>query len=168
MLRSFLAIIISTLSFNALSDAYTVECPANFSDCTKFINEKLSEKFLLKYPAKDWKIVIPSYYAAQMGNGSLKSYFAIAVVPLTGDISTSSMAASFTSKKPKKIFNSFKTGADILALGIPDLNFQKVSMFDKDLFRKAQLTLLPIMASEATLNMMTACEKSQLCEIYEP
>lgn len=169
MLRNVLSVFLATLSLSAVAETYTVECPSTFPTCSNFITEKLNKNFLVNYPKESWKIVIPKYYIGIMGNGSLKSYFSIAVVPVDSDISTKSMEEKYESKKPRKIYSAFKTGGDILALKNQELDFQHINMmFDKSKALRAQEILEPIMASEASNNMMEECNKSPSCDLYAP
>jgi hypothetical protein len=147
------------------AERYIVECPNYFPDCSKYIVRKLSEAFFQKYPFSDWKIVVAHSLVGRMGNGSLTGRFGIAVVPITGAVSTNDLLTNINSKAPKKVFASSKTGGDIKAMGNPVFDGE---MFDNERFKKAALTLLPIMANEAAQSMVDECSKSSECNIYTP
>lgn len=165
MLRTFLALIAVVLSMNAVADTYPVECPKFYPECSGAIVENLSAKFLEKYPATDWKIVMPVTRVMRMGNGSLKAYWSIAVVPKDSEISTNAMVTDFRAKKPKKDFYSAKDAAAIAAIGHPDFNGE---MFDEARFYKAGMTLTPILLREATSKMVAECDKTPECTLYVP
>ena len=150
---------------NAAADAYPADCPNFYPKCSAVITENLSKKFLEKYPAADWKIVMPVTRIMRMGNGSLKAYWSIAVVPNTSEISTNAMATDFRAMKPKKVFDSAKDAAAIAAIGNPDFSGE---MFDEARFYKAGMTLAPILLREATSKMVAECDKTPECVLYVP
>ncbi len=147
------------------SGQYNVDCPPNFKECAKYITENLSNQFLEKYPSHEWKIVVPHALFGRMGNGSIKGNFGISVVPIASVVSTLDLLTNPRARSPKRIFASFKSGADIKAMNNPAF---EGDMFDNQRLATAGATLFPVMASEAAAKMVAECSKSPECNIYTP
>lgn len=153
------------MSTRALADTYVVECTSFFPECSKTIVENLSAKFIGKFPPSDWKIVVPTARVFRLGNGSLQSYFDVAVAPRASEGPENPNAYSTFVRKLKKKYVSSKNGKDIADMSNPDLNGE---MFEEAKFRKAGLILMTIMAREATQKMMVECANTVECNVYEP
>ena len=167
-MHRYLLVAALTASAPALADTHVVECTSFLPDCSRIIIENLSEKFIAKFPPSEWKIVVPTARVFRLGNGSLQSYFDVAVAPRASEGPGNPDAYSSFVRKLKKKYASSKNGKDILDMGNPDLNWRSVEMFDDAKFRKAGLILMTIMAREATQKMMAECASTPECNVYEP
>lgn len=168
MYRYLLAAALLAVSTRTLADTYVVECTDFLPDCSKIIVENTSAKFIGKFPPSDWKIIVPTARVFRMGNGSLQSYFDVAVVPRATELPENPNAYSNFIRKLKKKYASAKNGRDIAGIGNPAFEWRNGEMFEDAKFRKAGLILMAIMAREATQKMMDECASTADCDVYEP
>lgn len=168
MLRYVIATALLALSESAYADTYVVECTSVFPECSKVVNENLSDRFAEKYPASVWKIVVPTARVFRMGNGNLQAYFDVAIAPRAGVGPDSWDAYSNFIRKLKKKYASSKNGKDVADMGRPEFEWRNGEMFEDAKFRSAGLLLMTIMAREATQKMMVACANTVECDLYEP
>jgi hypothetical protein len=131
MIIGLVALVSMGLSQSSFAQqAYRVDCPSLFLECAPHIGSKLSDKFLQHYPAGSWKIVVPNAYVFRMGNGSLKGYFPVSVIPIGESILTN----DFNNKKPLKRYESIRRISNAELKG---------DMFDNALFQKNSADHIP-------------------------